>query len=247
MVGLVFQLRQKWHGLFLRRIRSPSKPWSQLDENTIRALVSVLGAEDPTAGLQQPTGIGQRPRPISSEDPPQTSSWRNANSKRTPGPTGSTDDELFIPNPSQTATDRSSRLSPAWALLQPKVFHGSRDMCSKLSADDHSSTTNSPESASLCLHSPCASPSPTSSGKCSKSPSPRPGGVTVRYFIMKSSNLRNIDIPQQRGIWSTTPSNELKLNRAFLESSLVFSVQGSGHFQVCVCVVCVCGMENSRL
>lgn len=56
---------------------------------------------------------------------------------------------------------------------------------------------------------------------------------------MKSSNLRNIDISQQKGIWSTTPSNELKLNRAFLESSLVFlvfSVQGSGHFQVCVCV-----------
>lgn len=56
---------------------------------------------------------------------------------------------------------------------------------------------------------------------------------------MKSSNLRNLDISQQKGIWSTTPSNELKLNRAFLESSLVFlvfSVQGSGHFQVCVCV-----------
>ncbi|CAB1318506.1 unnamed protein product [Coregonus sp. 'balchen'] len=239
VVGLVFQLRQKWHGLFLRRIRSPSKPWSQLDENTIRALVSVLGTEDQTAGLQQPTGIGQRPRPMSSEEPPQTSSWRNANSRRTPGPTASPN-ELLIPTPSQTATDRSSRLSPASilspasALLQPKAPHGSRDKGSKFPTDDHSSTTKSPESASLGLHSPCASPSPTSSGKCSKSPSPQPGGVTVRYFIMKSSNLRNIDISQQRGIWSTTPSNELKLNRAFLESSLVFlvfSVQGSGHFQ----------------
>jgi len=52
---------------------------------------------------------------------------------------------------------------------------------------------------------------------------------------MKSSNLQNLDISQQKGIWSTTPSNEQKLNRAFWESSLVyliFSVQGSGHFQV---------------
>jgi len=58
---------------------------------------------------------------------------------------------------------------------------------------------------------------------------------SVRYFIMKSSNVRNIDISQQKGIWSTTPSNEAKLTKAFLENSaiiLVFSVQGSGHFQV---------------
>ncbi|NXY91270.1 YTDC2 helicase, partial [Alcedo cyanopectus] len=67
----------------------------------------------------------------------------------------------------------------------------------------------------------------------SPSPSPRLN-MTVRYFIMKSSNLKNIDISQQKGVWSTTPSNERKLNRAFWESStvyLVFSVQGSGHFQ----------------
>ncbi|KFQ67757.1 putative ATP-dependent RNA helicase YTHDC2, partial [Phaethon lepturus] len=67
----------------------------------------------------------------------------------------------------------------------------------------------------------------------SKSPSPRPN-MPVRYFILKSSNLQNIDISQQKGIWSTTPSNERKLNRAFWESSmvyLIFSVQGSGHFQ----------------
>ncbi|NXT41994.1 YTDC2 helicase, partial [Pelecanoides urinatrix] len=67
----------------------------------------------------------------------------------------------------------------------------------------------------------------------SKSPSPRPN-MPVRYFIMKSGNLQNIDISQQKGIWSTMPSNEQKLNRAFWESSmvyLIFFVQGSGHFQ----------------
>ncbi|KAL0965522.1 hypothetical protein UPYG_G00282400 [Umbra pygmaea] len=239
MVDLVFQLRQKWQGLFLRRIRSPSKPWSQLDEATMRALVSVLGVEDQNAGMQQPTGIGQRPRPMSSEDPPQTPSWRNTSNRRAPGPAAQPDtpeprDQPLTPVASHTPSDRSSRLSPTSSVLQPRTPQGSRDKGTWRPTDNHSSSAKSPESASLGLPSPCVSPSPTSSGKCSKCPSPRLGGPPVRYFIMKSSNLRNIDISQQRGIWSTTPNNELKLNRAFLEGSLVFlvfSVQGSGHFQ----------------
>ncbi|XP_053787405.1 3'-5' RNA helicase YTHDC2-like isoform X8 [Vidua chalybeata] len=32
--GMLLQLRQKWHSLFLRRMRAPSKPWSQADETT---------------------------------------------------------------------------------------------------------------------------------------------------------------------------------------------------------------------
>lgn len=81
----MFQLRQKWHSLFLRRIRSPSKPWSQLDEATLRALVSALASDEQAAGLQQPTGIGQRPRPMASDEPPQPSSWRTVQSRRGPG------------------------------------------------------------------------------------------------------------------------------------------------------------------
>ncbi|XP_030220358.1 3'-5' RNA helicase YTHDC2 isoform X2 [Gadus morhua] len=64
---LVFQLRQKWHSMFLRRMRCPSKPLSQQDEATICALVSVLTAEEQALGLPQPTGIGQRPWPMLSE------------------------------------------------------------------------------------------------------------------------------------------------------------------------------------
>uniref|UniRef100_A0A3Q3IHD5 RNA helicase n=1 Tax=Monopterus albus TaxID=43700 RepID=A0A3Q3IHD5_MONAL len=67
--GLVFELRQKWQNLFIRRIRCPSKSWSQQDEAIVRTLVSVT--EEQEAGLQQPTGIGQRPRPMPSEEGPQ--------------------------------------------------------------------------------------------------------------------------------------------------------------------------------
>ncbi|KAM6902347.1 3'-5' RNA helicase YTHDC2 [Xenentodon cancila] len=71
--GLVLELRQKWHNFFIKRIRCPSKPWSQQDDAIIQTLVSVLGAEEQEAGLQQPTGIGQRPRPVTSEEGPRTS------------------------------------------------------------------------------------------------------------------------------------------------------------------------------
>ena len=65
--ALVVQLRQKWHSLFLRRMRAPNKLWSQSDEMTIRTVVGVLTNEEQALGLQQPAGIGQRPRPMSTE------------------------------------------------------------------------------------------------------------------------------------------------------------------------------------
>ena len=39
--ALLMQLRQKWHSLFLRRMRAPTKPWSQFDESTVRSIVST--------------------------------------------------------------------------------------------------------------------------------------------------------------------------------------------------------------
>lgn len=80
--GLLLQLRQKWHSLFLRRMRAPSKSWSQVDEATVRAVVAVLTAEEQSAGLQQPSGIGQRPRPVPSEDRLLASTWRPTNTRR---------------------------------------------------------------------------------------------------------------------------------------------------------------------
>ncbi|NXA16685.1 YTDC2 helicase, partial [Sapayoa aenigma] len=79
--GMLLQLRQKWHSLFLRRMRAPSKPWSQADETTVRAVTAVLSAEEQCAGLQQPSGIGQRPRPVTCEELPLASTRRSTNSR----------------------------------------------------------------------------------------------------------------------------------------------------------------------
>ncbi|EDL84747.1 similar to YTH domain containing 2 (predicted) [Rattus norvegicus] len=223
--SLLLQLRQKWHSLFLRRMRAPSKPWSQVDEATIRAIIAVLSTEEQSAGLQQPSGIGQRPRPMSSEELPLASSWRSNNSRKSSADTEFSD--------GSTAAERVLMKSPSPALHPPQKYKDRGILHPKRSTDDRSDQSSVKSTDSSSYPSPCASPSPPSSGKGSKSPSPRPN-MPIRYFIMKSSNLRNLEISQQKGIWSTTPSNERKLNRAFWESSmvyLVFSVQGSGHFQ----------------
>ncbi|XP_010571769.1 PREDICTED: YTH domain-containing protein 2-like [Haliaeetus leucocephalus] len=68
--GLLLQLRQKWHSLFLRRMRAPSKPWSQVDEITVRAIVTVLSTEEQSAA----------------------STWKSTNSRKSSAETEFSDD-----------------------------------------------------------------------------------------------------------------------------------------------------------
>uniref|UniRef100_A0A8B9HP93 RNA helicase n=1 Tax=Astyanax mexicanus TaxID=7994 RepID=A0A8B9HP93_ASTMX len=188
---------------------SPSKQWSQLDEATIRTLVSVLSAEEQVTGLQQPTGIGQRPKPMPSDKSPPRSTWKSTNSRR-----GFMESEL----------DEEALSSCCFSLYGLEHYSNRAIIhCIPVTLPLHYFTTDS------LIH------FKKQKIQCSKSPPQRPP-APVRYFIMKSSNMRNIELSQQRSIWSTTPNNEHKLNRAFQESSmvfLIFSVQGSGHFQVC--------------
>ncbi|XP_027508299.1 3'-5' RNA helicase YTHDC2 isoform X2 [Corapipo altera] len=236
---LLLQLRQKWHSLFLRHMRAPSKSWSQADEATVRTIVAVLTAEEQSAGLQQPSGIGQRPRPVASEELPLASTRRSGNSRKSAAETEFSD--------SSNAEKVLMKSTPP-ALHQAKKYKRKNILHSKQTSDDRSDRSSVKSADSSSYPSPCASPCSPISGKYSKSPSPRQN-MPVRYFIMKSSNLQNIDISQQKGIWSTTPSNERKLNGAFWESSmvyLIFSVQGSGHFQGFARMDSAVGYEKSQ-
>ncbi|XP_073334572.1 3'-5' RNA helicase YTHDC2 isoform X1 [Pagrus major] len=231
--GLVFELRQKWQSLFIKRIRCPSKPWSQQDEAVIRTLVSVLTAEEQAAGLQQPTGIGQRPRPMSSEEGPHASVKNSKNSPQLP---------------TNTMNDKACRTTAASGRLQMKAH--SKDEASppinQLSDEPHS---YSHFSCSVTADDPSESPGPSSSGKQISKPLSHLASSSVRYFIMKSSNIRNIEISQQKGIWSTITSNEAKLTKALLENNLIiliFSVQGSGHFQGYAQMVSVISRESCQ-
>uniref|UniRef100_A0A672ZSK1 RNA helicase n=1 Tax=Sphaeramia orbicularis TaxID=375764 RepID=A0A672ZSK1_9TELE len=161
----VFELKQKWQNLFNKKIRCPSKPRSEEeDEALINTLVSVLMAEEQEAGLHQPTGIGRRPR--------LEQNWKN------------------------------------WGVL--KLWTGVVCCIDVF-------RVNSPL---ICA---CSTQIPLALAPNS-----------IQFFVMKSSNLRNIEISQQKGIWSTTPGNEAVLSKAFMENKLIilfFSAEGSGHFQ----------------
>ncbi|OQR73361.1 YTH domain-containing protein 1-like [Tropilaelaps mercedesae] len=56
----------------------------------------------------------------------------------------------------------------------------------------------------------------------------------ARFFMIKSNNYENIALSKARGVWSTPPQNEAKLNQAYRECKnviLIFSVKESGRFQ----------------
>lgn len=68
LAEMILNLRTKWYSLFLRRIRSPAKPWPAEDEAVLSTIINILSSEDQSHNLLQPSGIGQRPRPMSQED-----------------------------------------------------------------------------------------------------------------------------------------------------------------------------------
>eukprot|EP00106_Octopus_bimaculoides_P000918 XP_014768360.1 PREDICTED: YTH domain-containing protein 1-like isoform X3 [Octopus bimaculoides] len=56
----------------------------------------------------------------------------------------------------------------------------------------------------------------------------------ARFFLIKSNNHENVALAKAKGVWSTPPQNEARLNQAFREADnviLVFSVKESGKFQ----------------
>ncbi|NXB70850.1 YTDC2 helicase, partial [Donacobius atricapilla] len=130
--ALLLQLRLKWHSLLLPRMRAPSKLWSQLDETAVRVITAVLSAKEQSAGLQQPSGIGQRPRPVTCEEFPLASSWKSMNSQKS-----STEIELSDSSNAEKVSVKST--SPA--LHQPKYKEKDILPC-KQSSDDSSARSS---------------------------------------------------------------------------------------------------------
>ncbi|XP_041370241.1 3'-5' RNA helicase YTHDC2-like isoform X2 [Gigantopelta aegis] len=231
--NLILQLRQKWHCLFLRRMRAPSKPWSQMDESVVRAVINVLTNEEQSLGMQQPAGIGQRPRPMSAE------TIMASGSSRGVGDLGD-----YYPD-----NGRSFKRSPATTPQRKEILFkgnsgGKIDKCSSPGNNSRSSSSNSVKSSAG--NTPCPSPQPSSPAKFLE-----PGATSShpnRYFVMKCNNQKNLDISQQKGVWATTSGNESKLNKAFKDGKnvfLVFSIQGSGHFQGVASMVSAVGKEKT--
>ncbi|NXU04550.1 YTDC2 helicase, partial [Buphagus erythrorhynchus] len=138
------------------RMRAPSKSWSQADEATIRALVAVLTAEEQSAGLHQPSGIGQRPRPPASEDHLSACTWRSTNTRRSAAET-----EFSDSSNAGKVLMRSTRP----VLHQPKKYKQKSILHSKQASDDRSDRSSVKSADSSSFPSPCASPCSPVSGK----------------------------------------------------------------------------------
>ncbi|XP_045156414.2 3'-5' RNA helicase YTHDC2-like [Mercenaria mercenaria] len=218
--SLTLQLRQKWNSLFLRRMRAPSKPCTQMDEAVISAVVNVLTNEEQALGLQQPAGIGQRPRPMSAESI--MSGGYAGHGQSTQHESSDNTWHRFSTSAkkaSGTPTKRRDFMSPKMNKSGDNSQHNSPSL------SQHGSDKGSP------FHSPMAS-----------------GSGAARYFIMKCSSQRNIDISINKGAWATSKANEQRLNKAFQEGStvyLIYSIQGSGHFQGYAIMSSCVGAERS--
>ncbi|XP_078314413.1 3'-5' RNA helicase YTHDC2-like [Crassostrea virginica] len=203
--SMVLQLRHKWNCLFLRRMRAPSKPWSQVDEAVIKAVISVLGNEEQALGFQQPAGIGQRPRPMTeymSASGGGYSSYDNEDQgnrgRRTP----------------VTPPKKHSNALPKGPRAPGEVRSGS------------SSTSSSPKGSVPTT--PCTSPQTGSSTPAIS------GNSNVKYFVVKPNTQKAVDVALSKSVYTTTPKCEAKLIKALQEGKevyLVFSPVGSGQFQ----------------
>lgn len=236
---LALQLRQKWHSLFLRRIRTPAKPWSQVDEAVVRSVISVISGEEQNLGLQQPAGIGQRPKPMSTDYLSST-------------PTGMRRSSVDTEN-----SDDSCSVSADAAHFAPRPQQGKvtvnsaqkKEIAAVLKGSDERSDSSSVRSASSACGSSPISPchSPTYSGSSSEketgpgthcddanSPPNPSSGQLNKYFVIKGSSQKAIDASLSKGMWVFSTSTERKLQKCLQDGKLVyliFSVQGSGHFQ----------------
>ncbi|XP_077514316.1 3'-5' RNA helicase YTHDC2-like isoform X2 [Amblyomma americanum] len=221
---LALQLRQKFQALFLRRMHAPTRPWSQADDAVIRAVVGVLTSEEDALNLPRPpSGIGQRPRPFAPEN---STLHQQAAS---PGGQGVAD--CFSGRRTGlrrggsleygSRSSPSSRRGSGASLPATPLSMGRSDTGGSWRSDDRSD---------------CSSLRSTSSGQpspCGMSPKHMVSGHR-RFYVIKASTQRSVDVSVSTGLWSFGPSTNRKLQAATREGKevvLIFSVQGSGQFQ----------------
>ncbi|GAB6019416.1 3'-5' RNA helicase ythdc2 [Chamberlinius hualienensis] len=224
---LALQLHQKWHSLFLRRIRAPGKPWSQVDESVIRCIIAILSNEEQALGLQQPIGVGQRPRPLTND----YATSMPATMRRCSADTENSDDSSSIGAESLPFVSRSH---------QKSAFHRKESFGAKGTDErsDSSSVKSTGSGSAAEVSSPVSPCSPIYSvlgktdGTADNLMTARP--ITGKYFVVKAANQKVIDTSFSKSIWIFSNSNERKIQRCIQDGRtvfLIFSVQGSGHFQ----------------
>ncbi|XP_055954066.1 3'-5' RNA helicase YTHDC2-like isoform X2 [Argiope bruennichi] len=212
---LVLQLRQKWHALFLKRMHAPTKGLTQADETVIRTIAGVLVAEDQALHLQQPIGIGQRPRPLMSDytSPVHLRKPMSASPNHR-SPSYFNPNNLYHSSGLSCYSDEMPGMSNA--ATSPSSYNSSFSSCSQQSSPMSMPFNPVQMSSKQEFSQPCVTNS------------------RIRYFIIKANTSRVVEVSMAKNIWAFTATTERKLMSAMKEGKeviLIFSIQGSGHFQ----------------
>ncbi|XP_033121798.1 3'-5' RNA helicase YTHDC2-like [Anneissia japonica] len=221
--SLTFRLRQKWHSLFIRRMRAPAKPWSQADEAVLRSVIQVLSNEEQMAGLQQPVGIGQRPKPMAADSmnsPPA----RNINSRF--GTQDYGQKNMTPPRDNRRdfrpKHDTGRWTSPKFPSSDPSNFHNNSRV----------KVASSPTPGQTAFTRWDPVPDAAAVLPAAKQGGGAEGGM--KYFIMKAPHDKYFDASLDDGEWTVTGANEKKLNAAYSTCRavyLVFLSHNTGNFQ----------------
>ena len=196
IASLLFYIRRKWGAMFLRRLQCAAKPMNQADEYIVNALVTILNSEEMALKLNQPIGIGQRPKAI----PPPDSSNAKAYSPRKANRYKNCDGNRY--------TTFKDKLTVTQYLMQPQqsVITESEkhnEMKSGVSSAGNSEVLEQIDNS-------------------------------TKYFVIKATNSLALEFSIRKGRWQFGNQTEHRLAKAIKSGYsviLIFSVQGSSHFQ----------------
>jgi hypothetical protein len=200
LANLMLQMRQKWGALVVRRLQCSGKPMTQVDNSIVHALVTMLSEEEMCLQLNQPVGIGQRPKAI----PPPESTNLNPHT--------------YSPRKTCNRSMNSGYSSKYTAYKEkPTVFQsGTLPQPSPVISEQKSLERNStmffPGNAENVEN----------------------VDTSTKYFVIKATNSFALEFSLKKGLWQFGNQTERRLLKAIKSRYsviLIFSVQGSSHFQ----------------
>lgn len=202
----VFYLRQKLCALVIRRMSNPAKPMTPLDEQILSTVVHVMGAEEKNVGLNQPSGIGQRPKPLTVDSPNWRSRLENDEQFRH-------DNNKYYPQYNQNEFPGGNFYNNAYGGYrngQGRPGGWRNDVPSGFSPQSYSGPKSpmSPNGKTLLANIEKYGDN---------------GEGNVRYFVAKADDSHAVEVAQNTGIYPFTQSTAKKLQK-IKQVSLVFNV-----------------------
>ncbi|XP_045500941.1 3'-5' RNA helicase YTHDC2-like [Colias croceus] len=199
----VYYLRQKLCALVIRRMSNPGKAMTPLDEQILNTVVHVLGAEEKNIGLNQPAGIGQRPKPLTVDSP----LWRTREEEQY------RHENKYYPQNSQN--DFANSFYQGYGYRNGQRPWRNDGMPQGFSPQSYSGPKSpmSPNGKTLLAN----------IEKYAEN-----GESNTRYFIVKADDLHTVDMAQASGSYPFTQNTLKKMQRAKQEGSRVVAIFSCG-------------------